>query len=97
MATVVDRPAGTGTDFIALICADEDLLRAEFEEIVSAGWGPPPLPAGDRGGYRDPDVAGHSAELCDRRPCYTAPGVGCDERARQRSPPDAGQQIHGNN
>jgi len=45
MAATLDSPAGLEADFIALICADDDLLRAEFEEIVSAGWGPPPPPA----------------------------------------------------
>ena len=32
-------------EFLALICADEDLLRAEFDAILAAGWGQPRPPA----------------------------------------------------
>jgi hypothetical protein len=32
-------------EFLALICADEDLLRAEFDAIIAAGWGQPRPPA----------------------------------------------------
>jgi len=26
-------------EFLALMCGDEDLLRAEFDAIIAAGWG----------------------------------------------------------
>lgn len=36
-------------EFLALLCADEDLLRAEFEAIIDANWDRPvpqrPVPA----------------------------------------------------
>jgi hypothetical protein len=28
-------------EFLALLCADEDLVRAEFEAIIDANWDPP--------------------------------------------------------
>jgi hypothetical protein len=32
----------TDLDFVELICADDDLVRAEFAAIVAAEWGSPP-------------------------------------------------------
>jgi hypothetical protein len=87
MTGVLGRTAHSETDFIALVCADEEFLRAEFEEIIAAGWGPPPLPAGGRGGDRGPDPAGHRPGIGDARPHPTRLGAGCDEQTRQRSPP----------
>jgi hypothetical protein len=89
MAATLDSPAGLEADFIALICADDDLLRAEFEEIVSAGWGPPPPPANGPGRHHGPDPAGHPVATRDRAPGDTSPGAGGDRRASQRSPPPA--------
>src|SRR4029450_7226754 len=31
-------------EFLALVCSDEELLRAEFEAIVEAAWSSPPPP-----------------------------------------------------
>jgi hypothetical protein len=31
-------------EFFALVCSDEELLRAEFEAIVAAAWSSPPPP-----------------------------------------------------
>lgn len=51
----------TTEEFLDLICADTDLLRAEFEAIIDATWSPPPAhpPASpgraDRPGRREPD------------------------------------------
>ncbi|MGW6929739.1 hypothetical protein ACWGE0_06685 [Lentzea sp. NPDC054927] len=30
-------------EFLALVGEDEDLVRAEFDEIIAANWGEPPL------------------------------------------------------
>jgi hypothetical protein len=38
-------------EFLALLCADEELLRAEFEEIIAAEWPDPPP---DTPGGEDP-------------------------------------------
>ncbi|MFS8095704.1 hypothetical protein LFM09_01070 [Lentzea alba] len=35
-------------EFLALLCEDEDLVRAEFDEIIEANWGEPPLPPAPR-------------------------------------------------
>jgi hypothetical protein len=76
-------------EFVDLICADADLLRAEFEAIVAAGWSnPPPSPPAGR-----PAERSRSAEA---RPDPREPRLGCcqgldnpaaDGRSRQRSPP----------
>jgi hypothetical protein len=33
---------GTNERFVELVCADEDLLRAEFDAIIAARWPSPP-------------------------------------------------------
>ena len=38
------RGADVDEEFMALVCADEELLAAEFEAIIAAGWPPPPRP-----------------------------------------------------
>jgi hypothetical protein len=75
-------------EFLAIVCSDEDFLRAEFEAIIAAEWSPmsptpkltgtaglPPLPNRRRWrvGQAPPPT---------QPPC---PSVG--ERSRQRSPP----------
>jgi len=47
MTTQIIDPAAeaaVGTDevFVDLVCADDDLLRAEFEAIIEANWPAPP-------------------------------------------------------
>ena len=68
---------------MALVCADEELLAAEFEAIIAAGWSPPTaVPQG--GGTGRPAVACPPDFVC--RGCRPSlrpsrlPG-------RQRSPP----------
>jgi len=52
----VTRTRPGDEEFLALLCADEQLLRAEFDEIVAAQWPNPPAqppaqrPRPDRGG-----------------------------------------------
>ena len=75
-------------EFIELVCADEQLLRAEFDAIIAEAWStPPPSPR---------SAAGASASRPDRRERATwAPGdrprgprhPGAAEWSRQRSPP----------
>ena len=79
-------------EFLDLLCADEELLRAEFEAIVAAEWPRPP----DRrvvvrtqhvGADGDP-ASGRartspSTPVVDRRP-------GVEDSARERSPPSTG-------
>jgi hypothetical protein len=74
--------------FLDMVCADEDLLRAEFEAIIAAKWPTPPTPRGHRArvpprptGIRRPRPP-RSGQV-GQRPRH--PGVG--GWARQRSPP----------
>ena len=73
--------------FLDLICADEDLLRAEFDAIITAGWGSrmhrsrPPIHA-----PASPHVRGARATRRSRNP-RLRPDPIAGSRARQRSPP----------
>ena len=75
--------------FLALVCAEEELLRAEFEAIVAAEWPSPPAkthgPAGNAGRPRSWPLPGGRAGAgrLPRLPAH--PGV--DRWTRQRSPP----------
>lgn len=77
-------------EFLALICADEQLLRSEFDAIIAAEW-PEPTPT-RRGGADDAERP-HRRERAGAgrdpdRPGPTRarhPGIG--GWARQRSPP----------
>jgi hypothetical protein len=86
----MDAATDAATGFLALICADEDLLRAEFEEIIAAGWGPPPLPDGGRRGEQGPGPAQRRTEA-GAGPIRPAPRAAAgDGQTRQRSPPQPG-------
>ena len=75
--------------FLELLCADEELLRAEFEAIVAAVWPRPP----DRRAVVQKRTWGRTAARLPAgagltpagRPSTTGSGV--DAWARQRSPP----------
>jgi hypothetical protein len=79
-------------EFLALLCADEELLRAEFDAIIAELWpGTPGDPPGDAADERAAPALRSSSSGCQRklpnRPRY--PGVA--EGSRQRSPPAARQ------
>jgi hypothetical protein len=70
-----------------LICADHDLLQAEFDAIIAAAWGSPP---GDPGCADPPRLARRARRHRDARGAAPRahphhPGVG--GRPRQHSPP----------
>lgn len=76
-------------EFLSLICADDELLRAEFDAIITASWGQPARP-------RRPRRARPPARYPQRRGRITAsaggpPGPqhepGAEGRSRQRAPP----------
>jgi hypothetical protein len=80
-------------EFLALLCSDEELLRAEFEEIIAAEWpSPPPDATGatDRAGD-PPRRTRHrgTAGLARLRTRPRHPGIG--GWARERSPPPGRQ------
>jgi hypothetical protein len=76
-------------DFLDLICADEKLLRAEFDAIIAAGWPDEPPTVRGTGCRRDrPPAGSRGAPAVDdwlRRPACDAPEIRA--RSRQRSPP----------
>lgn len=72
-------------EFLAMLCADEELLRAEFEAIIEASWDEPAPPARPKGRPGPPpDRAGRrdGATVHRQRPHPLG-----DASARQRSPP----------
>lgn len=78
-------------EFLDLVVADEDLLRAEFDAIIEASWSPPPAnpPTSpsrpDRPGRRRSTLRGRQ-----RRPeTDMSMGLEFDRHwwAKQRSPP----------
>ena len=80
-------PQATKDAFVDLICSDEQLLRAAFDEIIAAEWPAPPsarrrphqgdLPAGGEG---RPGLVARRRPVRSRR-------AGNDAGRRQRSPP----------
>jgi hypothetical protein len=80
---------GVDEEFLELICADEELLRAEFDAIVAREWegslppAEPPVPSPGTG----PQPRRHGLS----RGCQSSPGAprhpGADGWGRQRSPP----------
>jgi hypothetical protein len=100
MTTTTDLAVAASTtqttdEFLELVCADEQLLRAEFDAIIAAQWpgsepGPPddrgPAPVGRGPGGRSDGPSrpgGRERIRPDSRPRHP----GADEWARQRSPP----------
>ncbi|HZZ96509.1 MAG TPA: hypothetical protein VFE19_05830 [Jatrophihabitantaceae bacterium] len=77
----------TGDQFVELLCADDDLLRAEFDAIIAASWHD--TPSGGRGD--EPAVADHAdrlaTPLCEPRPLSGKWHPNAERRRRQRSPP----------
>lgn len=95
-ADTVDAAGVTHDQFVELLCADEDLLRAEFDAIIAEEWpSPPPAdpdPGADDHGAPHPDRRRREAGAVPppRRPRH--PGVG--GWARQRSPPAGPRTRH---
>jgi len=85
----------TKEEFLAILCSDEDLLRAEFDAIIAAEWPslPPDPPEDDGALERSPGTARHQPTgarvRLPNRPRH--PGIG--GWARQRSPPPRDLQL----
>jgi len=88
---IADTAARTVDEqFLALMCSDEDLLRAEFDAIITAEWpSPPPTTTPRRGAaHRHPASYTHrrgGAPVAGAVPRQRHPGIG--GWVRQRSPP----------
>lgn len=88
-AATTGLAAEVDDEFFALVYADEELLRREFDELVAAAWsGPPPAEGRDRSGEQPAD----SPSLNDwweggRRRPRAVGGRGSRRSSRTRSPP----------
>jgi len=83
--------------FLALVCTDEELLRAEFDAIIAAAWDQPTPPTRPRPTRRPP---GPPAPRRERRTDGSAgrlPGrqhyPAGEGHCRQRAPPDPSRQV----
>ncbi len=80
-------------DFLAVVCADEQLLHAEFDAIIAEEWpsGPPTWPGHQAGGYpqKPADPRRPAPAWFPSRP--DQPRLG--DWVRERSPPEARAQF----
>jgi hypothetical protein len=91
-AVTGDRSAATVDDrFLELICADAELLAAEFDDIVAAAW-PGPADTARRRGAAAASFGSGASGHPSRGPRDPRAAVGTDPRGRQRAPPAA--DIH---
>jgi len=75
------------TQFVDLICADPDLLRAEFDAIIQAEWNnTPPRRPNHRASEGRPPARSRADNPGHGRKPHTQP-KGADPRTRERSPP----------
>lgn len=74
--------------FLALVCADEELLRAEFDAIITDSWNEPTPPARQRPTRppAPPPRRGHPSGTAGRAPGRQHHPAG-EGRSRQRAPP----------
>lgn len=88
--TASTRPAQD--EFLALILADQEWLRAEFEAIIAAGWSStPPAPPPTVSDLLEPVAPGPWGALAERSQGTAGRQLWCPpagvEPGRQRSPP----------
>jgi hypothetical protein len=88
-ADPLDAVLGVDEQFLELVCADDELLRAEFDAIIAEEWGgspavpdPPPASSGADPGPRGQGPP-RGCPATTRRPHRP----GADGWSRQRSPP----------
>jgi hypothetical protein len=78
----------TDAEFLDLVLADEDLLRAEFEAIIAAAWQePPPPPRRPAPSEPDDHPTPRAFVRPPRRTTAPASVPSLHEYYRQRSPP----------
>ncbi len=88
----VNATRSTDEQHLELLCADEDLVRAEFDAIITAQWPGPPPAEPDRGADAEPDPrrVQHRPETGDALPPSRPRHPGIGGWTRQRSPPARG-------
>ncbi|GAA3382945.1 hypothetical protein [Cryptosporangium minutisporangium] len=85
-------PSAIDDAFYALITADPELLRAEFEELVDTAWEPPePPPPDDASGPEDPAPRPAPPDAGCR--CGRGRRPGGVRRRRERSPPESRSEV----
>jgi len=84
-----DSSLAAEEEFLAIVCSDEDLVRAEFDAIIAAEW--PSFPRGppedDDAVERSPGTAGRQPRSGQVRLPNRARHTGIGGWSRQRSPP----------
>ncbi|CAN7246508.1 hypothetical protein LJR027_000922 [Terrabacter sp. LjRoot27] len=88
MVVPVEAAADVDEAFMALVCDDDELLRAEFDAIIGAGW-PPVRPPDhpDRPSGGPPRRARREAGRRSATHRAVRREVGPVARGRERSPP----------
>jgi hypothetical protein len=89
MMSTREQIGGTRAEFIDVVCADEELLRAEFDAIIEAAWSgaPPGEPAQEAVAADEPRPPHGTPWFPTPRPGSTRPVAVQEGRSRQRSPP----------
>ncbi|WP_442278374.1 hypothetical protein [Terrabacter sp. 2YAF2] len=77
------RGADVDEEFMALVCADEELLAAEFEAVIAAGWSPPTAVPRGGGTWGPAEALPHDFVCRGCRPSLRPSRL----PGRQRSPP----------
>jgi hypothetical protein len=93
---VIVMPVRQSTEqdtFLAMVCADDELLRAEFEAIIDACWNPPPATRLTRP-VRPPSRPSCHGAARQPAPSWRSDGRGGHEWIRQRSPPAVAVARH---
>jgi len=87
-ATLVDAAPETsaGQAFVDLVCADDELMRAEFDALIAASWPTPPAepPVPPRRPAPWPCGLALPSSEAARRPIHHIPDTSW---RRQRAPP----------
>jgi hypothetical protein len=95
MSSLVGGDSATTYDaFIDLVCRDEDLLRAEFDELIAEFWAttsepaPPPKPPPPAPSRPTPPPRRPAGAIEDEPTAPTPVPVPAPRWNRQRSPPN---------
>jgi len=87
-SALVETGPGTacGQAFVDLVCADDELMRAEFDALIAASWPTPPAVPPVPPRRPTPWPCGHALPPGEaaRPPIHHIPDTSC---GRQRAPP----------
>lgn len=85
----VDAARSSQEQFVELMCADAELVRAEFDAIIAAEWSQPPPDEPDSGPPPEPPPRGPRRLASGQTPGLPNQKrrTGISASSRQRSPP----------